>query len=147
MKKKDAVVGARVAEKLERYEECGNDCEGTIVSERTPGEAGPGNVMVEWDLYDYQKQAKEKPVAYAHPLKNLLPAKEAKLHFDKLEAEFKAYEKEVLVKMKEAGKLIREANKLAKKAGVENLNDMYDATYPLYNAMDAAGWRTSSFGC
>lgn len=145
MKKKDAIVGLRVAEKSNHYYEGESPWPGTIV----PGGdgAGPGHVMVEWDLYDYQKKANEKPVARAVLIKNLLPLKEAKTHFSKLEREFKAYEKQVLAKMKQAGKLIREANQLARRAGVESLNEMYNATHPLFNAMDETGWRTSSLGC
>lgn len=79
-------------------------------------------------------------------LSHLLPAAELAAKESKLEVEFKKTSKEIRSKLKEAAKIIGEAQKLAKKQG-HNLSDMYDAYGPLYNAMDNAGWRTSSFGC
>lgn len=64
-----------------------------------------------------------------------------------LEKEYKLAVKEVKNKMKEAGKIIKEANTMAKKAGAENLASMYDAVHPLVDAMDASGWRSSSWDC
>lgn len=77
----------------------------------------------------------------------LLTEAEGKAKFSALEKEFDAIADQVIDKLKEAGKLIKEANKIAKKSGAKSLYEMYDAHDPLLNAMDAAGWRTSSFNC
>jgi hypothetical protein len=143
MKKKDAVVGLRVAVKVTQYYEGDEPRGGTIVT----GPAAPGYVRVDWDQYDYMKKMGQPSIIEEVALKDLLPLQEANAQFSKLEKEFKAYEKQVLAKMKEAGKLIKEANKLAQKAGVESLNEMYNATHPLFNAMEETGWNTSSLGC
>jgi hypothetical protein len=70
-----------------------------------------------------------------------------KAKFSELEKEYEAVAKQIKVKLVEAGKLIKEANKMAKKAGADSLADMYDAIDPLESAMDACGWRTSSWNC
>lgn len=100
-----------------------------------------GRVMIKWDS-DWRNKSYKDPVDSS----TLLPEKELQEIDAKLEKEFKVLEKEVVVKMKEAGKLIKEANKLAQKAG-RSLHEMYEAVGPLESAMDAAGWRTSSWGC
>lgn len=64
-----------------------------------------------------------------------------------IETEFKSTVKQVKDKMKEAAKLVREANALAKKGHAPSLANMSDAIRPLINAMDSAGWRSSSWGC
>lgn len=63
-----------------------------------------------------------------------------------LEKEFKAVEKKISAKMKEAAKLVREANEMAQAAGAPHLESM-DASYQLVSAMDDSGWRSSSWGC
>lgn len=143
MNKKDCTVGLRVGLKTTQYFEGDDPRPGTVVA----GDAEPGYVQVEWDLYEYQVKAGEKPVARPERIKDLLPFKEALAQFKTLEKEFTAYEKQIEKKMKEAAKLIREADKLARKAGVDSLNEMHNATYPLYDAMDDTGWNTSSFNC
>jgi hypothetical protein len=144
MKKKDLVIGARVVplNDLKNYNPQDSYIDIGIIVTEPVKDALTGNlkVYVKWDP-DGTCDPSEEEVSSLE----LESVAEPKL--SKLDAEFKVYEKAVLAKMKEAGKLIREANKLSKKAGVESLNDMYDSTYPLFNAMDAAGWRTSSLGC
>lgn len=76
----------------------------------------------------------------------LMPSAEVIEITSKLEEEFNALEAEVKLKVKEASKIIKEASDLAKTKGYE-LVDLYNATGPLYNAMDDAGWQTSSFNC
>jgi hypothetical protein len=76
----------------------------------------------------------------------LLGETEVKKKYSELEKEYQVAATQVKLKLKEAGKLLREANKIAKKSGRE-LAEMYDAIDPLYSAMDACGWRTSSFSC
>ena len=79
--------------------------------------------------------------------KDLITEAEGLEKYSELEAEFLETQKELKVKVKEIAKGIHEANKIAKKTG-HNLADMFDLVYSdLYPAMDAAGWRTSSFGC
>jgi hypothetical protein len=91
-----------------------------------------------------------QPVDYTPALvdaKLLFSETEAKEKCSILEKEYKVVSKQVQEKMKEAAKIIRDAQKLAKKELGTNLADMYDAYDALYSAMDASGWRTSSFGC
>jgi hypothetical protein len=64
-----------------------------------------------------------------------------------MEKEYEVVAKQIRSKLTEAGKLIKEANKMAKKTGATYLADMYDAIDPLKNAMDACGWRSSSWSC
>ena len=101
-----------------------------------------GKVSVKWDS-DYLNSNEN----YNKPLdpKQLMLESEIKTKLPILEKEYNDVCKQISVKMKEAGKLLREANKMAKKTGNELAN--MDAIDPLYSAMDACGWRTSSFGC
>jgi hypothetical protein len=102
-----------------------------------------GLVLVNWDR-DYLNTNSH----YSSPQdpSTLMLEVDVKATLSKLESEFEATEKLVKEKLKEAAKSIREAQKLAKKTG-RNVSEMYEAYGTLYNAMDAAGWRTSSFGC
>jgi hypothetical protein len=99
-----------------------------------------GQVMVKWD--DEWKNKNNHPVDVSSlALESVLKEK-----LSSLEEEFLEIEKEIKIKMKEASVKIKEASKLAKKTG-HSLEEMYDAVSPLVNAMDAAGWRSSSWGC
>lgn len=144
MKKSDLVIGTRVARKLDS-DVTGQDLyldPGAIAAEPVKDPlTGDLKVYVKWDA-TYLNPSPSEVLVSDIDLEEKVQAKATKL-----EEEFAAYEKQVVAKMKEAGKLIREANKLAKKAGLDGLNDMYEATGPLYDAMDDAGWRTSSFNC
>ena len=97
-------------------------------------------VMVKWDS-DWMNEH-NKPV----DVSTLLPEADIKTLLTKLEQEFNDVEKQIKEKLKEASKAVKEAQKLAKKTG-RDLADMYDAVYPLRNAMDSAGWHSSSWGC
>jgi hypothetical protein len=123
------------------------------VKEILPG----GKVKVLWDTqwlnertttYNEKTGAVKKetysPATVATKL--LLSEADAKAKFSELEKEYEVVAEQVRAKLKEAGSLIKDANKLAKKLGTE-LAEMYDATDPLENAMDACGWRTSSLHC
>lgn len=79
--------------------------------------------------------------------KYLLSEDEVKAKFSTFESDFKVVEKQVKEKLTVAAKAIREAQKLAKKELGTNVSEMYNTYDSLYRAMDAAGWRTSSFGC
>lgn len=110
------------------YDEC---IEGTVLDK----EASEGKVFVAWDDV-------EDPEEVSIKILSLLSEKSV------LEKEFQEAEKAIKQKMKEAAALVKEANKMAKKAGARNLAEMqYDAASPLVNAMDASGWRSSSWGC
>lgn len=97
-----------------------------------------GKVLISWD----SEWLNTNPHSFETKCLMLEDDVEAKLTI--LEKEFKVVSKQVSVKLKEAAKLLREANKLSKKTG-NSLSDM--DVGPLYNAMNACGWRTSSFGC
>jgi hypothetical protein len=82
-----------------------------------------------------------------------------------LEVDFKQVAKEINAKIKEATKAMKEANAIAKKAGIKSLtyNEYDDLSeeeqeadeefwaeidiYPLFGELDKAGWQTSSIGC
>ena len=96
-----------------------------------------GKLMVKWD-----DSWKNKDNSAVEP-SSLLLEKDLKEKLSKLEKEFLEIEKEIKNKMKEAGLKIKEAQKLAKKTG-HSLEEMYDAVRPLVDAMDSAGWRSSS---
>lgn len=78
---------------------------------------------------------------------SIAPEKVVAERLSVLEKEFKVVEKEVAAKLKEVAKGLRDANKLAQKKLGRNLYQLGMGYGPLYNAMDASGWRTSSFGC
>lgn len=163
--KKKFVEGQRVATMLDENEdftskiryggEYGDEPEfGKVVDIDLPN----GKVKVLWDkdyLNDYSEPInkttgkKSKPIRVAVEIdpKDLLTEEEAKEKFASLEKEYDTVAKEVRAKLTEAGKLVKEANKMAKKAGVDSLAEMYDAVDPLVDAMDACGWRSSSWGC
>lgn len=70
-----------------------------------------------------------------------------------MEEEFKLLQNEVNGKLQQAAALIREANQLAEAQG-KNLRSLDDESYdymfdtnPIENAMDEAGWNTSSWYC
>lgn len=84
----------------------------------------------------------------------------------KLEKDFTETAKLINTKIKEAAKAMKEANSLAKKAGLkrmtwdddpyedqqgdlDKLEEIYEQIdiYPLFTELDKAGWRTSSIGC
>jgi len=99
------------------------------------------SVKVKWGVQDYWHSQDTFDAS------KLMHRKEFEQKYSKLETAYKEVEAQVKDKLKEAGKLIKESNKMAKKLGLESLNEMYDAIDPLYQAMDACGWRTSSFSC
>jgi hypothetical protein len=70
-----------------------------------------------------------------------------------LEKTFRRVEKKVAAKIKEAADLIKEANEMAQSTGAESASqglssyDFYTACAPLRNALDEAGWSSSSMRC
>lgn len=143
MKKTELVIGTRVAFKLDP-DETGQDIYlsvGVIDSEPTKNTDGDLVVYVKWDN-SWKVPNREQVL-----VSDLALEKDVKKKASTLEKEFRSYEKMVESKLKEAAKLIKESDKLAKKAGVEGLHQMHESTYLLENAMDAAGWNTSSWSC
>ena len=156
MKKKTYTfkVGDRVGEFTSEYQEDDYGDSETVplmFNPDAPPEFGvvtsvtsDGKITIKWD-YEYRNQhslymAPKDPADFA-------PEDVVRARLSVLEEEFYDVEKQVKAKMKEVAKGIREANKLAKKTG-RPLSQMYDVFRDtLYRAMDAAGWRTSSFGC
>lgn len=136
-------VGDRVVVQWDKYNHNDPDLSrGKIVTEsvRDPL-TGKDKIYVKWDSKWRSPDPSEVFV------ESLLSESEANEKISVLEHEFKIIESEIESKMGDAAFLIREASKLAKKAGIESLQDMYEATRKLYSAMDSAGWNTSSFGC
>ena len=99
--------------------------------------ASPGKVFVSWIEGDRTGEEEEVDIEVLS-----LASEQAAL-----DKEFKVVEKQIKEKLKEAGKLVKEAHKMAKAAGARDLASMYDAVDPLVDAMDASGWRSSSWGC
>lgn len=83
-----------------------------------------------------------------------------------IETDYEELAAQINAKIKEAAAAMKEANKLAKAAGINSLTyDEYGDSsddvseealeefrdniniYPLFNELDQAGWRTSSIGC
>lgn len=117
-------------------------CGITIADPRVDPVTGEEKVYVQWDLDRYKQPNPEEIVT-----QNLLLEADGKSKIAKLENEWNNAEVEVKEKLKAAAELISGAAKIADNVGCDSLLDMYDAIRPLYNAMDRAGWNTSSFGC
>lgn len=100
---------------------------------------GEGNIRVKWD-----SKWKKESVVQAN---TMAPESVVKERLSVLEEEFTVVEKEVSAKLKEVAKGLREANQLTKKKLGRNLYQLSMGYGPLYDAMNSAGWRTSSFGC
>jgi hypothetical protein len=146
-------VGDRVGENFSEIENelTGNTRKGKLRFDPDQGPAfgkitnitATGMLVVEWDNdWRNHEQLYRKP----QPATDFLPEKDVEAQLSKLEAEYMEVEKQVKAQLKEVAKGIRAANKLAKKTG-RNLSEMFDAHDALYNAMDASGWQTSSYGC
>lgn len=124
--------------KFDRYAD--NIDKGEVIAAPTK-DALTGNpkVYVKWDSKWCKPNPEEVEVS------SLMSQQESDQQYSKLEKEFKELEVIIETKLAEAGKLIREASSCADSFGVE-LNSL-DAIRPLYQAMDACGWNTSSFSC
>ena len=143
MKKKSNLyaVGTRVAHIIDMEEGYTSEgpCEpayGVITALTTDD-----RLVVKWDG-DYYQSHNSAPIS----LDEIALEADAKSEFTRLEEEFSKISDALAAKLEAAGKLVVEAAKLAKKHGLE-LNEMYDTYQPLYDAMDKAGWNTSSFNC
>jgi len=102
-----------------------------------------GNVLVKWDsAYRNREQDYSGP---QDPTKLALE-EDVKNQYSILEQEFKVVSLEVKTKLEEIADSIRQANEISKSIG-RPLAQMPDVYGTIYQAMDEAGWNTSSFGC
>jgi len=134
-------VGSRVAHIVDMEEEYGSEGPSEPYYGEVIALTTDDKLVVKWDS-DYHQSYHSGPI----PLDEVALEKDAKVEYTRLEEEFNEIVDALTTKMEEAGKFIKEAAKLAKEHGFE-LNEMSDVYYPLYNAMDKAGWNTSSFSC
>jgi hypothetical protein len=134
-------VGSRVAHIVDMEEEYGSEGPSEPYYGEVIALTTDDKLVVKWDS-DYHQSYHSGPI----PLDEVALEKDAKVEYTRLEEEFNEISDALAEKMKKAGKIIVEAAKLAKQNGLE-LREMYDAYRPLYNAMDQAGWNTSSFNC
>lgn len=124
-------------EEIVKYHSNDSDDE-TMVGIVLDKPAPKGKVIVSWDVDEEEDEGDEVDI------------KVLSLYSEKndLEKDFKEVEKSIKEKMRDAAALVREANRMAQKAGARNLADMqYGAASPLVGAMDDSGWRSSSWGC
>jgi hypothetical protein len=96
----------------------------------------PNSYLVEWDNKSITR----------FKATNLMLESEAKVLKDKLSAEFAAIENSILSKIKESTAALKEAIHLARAKNI-SISEMYDINSELMDAMDEAGWNTSSYRC
>lgn len=104
---------------------------------------GNNLVVVEWDGGHIQKMQLNLLLSEADGVAENQRLTEEK---ERLEREFQQVQSECATKLQQAARLVREASTLARSKG-QDLQEMSDATYDLENAMESAGWRTSSWHC
>jgi hypothetical protein len=112
---------------------------GTVLEVNDQGEC----IKVDWDPdgnFDEEVPDKKDIVKF------LMPEKDLKELIPNLEKEYKDFVQKLSPKIKEAAKIIREIGKETRKKGYE-LADVHELNNVLVNAMDASGWRSSSWGC
>ena len=99
-------------------------------------------------LWDWQKPYANQPTGEPNlfEVADLITETKAQKEFASLEKEWHKFSKPLIAKMEQAAKLIREVNKKVQKEGFD-LNEMYDLTDPLEQAMEDSGWNTSSWNC
>ncbi len=111
---------------------------GTIV-----GPLNNDHVIVEWAHGEFERIKLDKLLSETDGItENQRLLDESR----QLESDFRSVQSECRTKLAEAAKLIDEAAKLADKHG-HYLLEMDDAVDPLEQALDAAGWNTSSWHC
>lgn len=148
MKKSDLKPGTKVLLSMSNEEYSNEDVvkyyydeydDNTLVATILDRPAEAGKVWITWEENNTYSEGEEAEVNI-----NILTLESDR---SKIEQEFKNFSKGIKAKIKEAAKLVLEANKMAKEAHASSLADMYDAVAPLINAMDNSGWRSSSWGC
>lgn len=80
------------------------------------------------------------------PIENLMSLADAQVKKSELETDFNEVEAAVSVKLNEAAKLIKEASETAGEKDL-SLPELSSATSALMDALDSAGWATSSLSC
>lgn len=135
--------GSRVMLRVDKYNEYEDDSvRGVVIADPTTDPlTGKGRVYVEWDR-NYWRHNKQEELS----VDLLVSEEEGDAIIAQLEKEFNELQDKVALKVKEAANLLSEAGAIAESGGRE-LSDMHEAIRPLLNAMDNAGWRTSSFNC
>jgi hypothetical protein len=79
---------------------------------------------------------------------SLVSAQEAQQKKSQFEEEFQAYQDELNDKINQATKLIKEANQLARKNGLDLSHfDLSNISEKLIDAIEECGWNTSSWQC
>lgn len=142
MEDKDLIVGTRVAKAFSRFNQHENDiCKGEIAGIGKCPTSGKPKYAVKWDKDWMQGYVSKEPYA-----DDLMSEAEANTLWSKLEAEFREVEDRVKSHLEVAAQAINDADKLATGANL-NLNDMWKARALLFDAMDNAGWSTSSLNC
>jgi len=139
MEVKDCIVGTRVAA-IDKGQPC---FKGTIKSDVEADKKLGHVVIVEWGNRHLQKVDIRELITEAE---GFAQDEYVRSEQNRLEREFEHAQFAVTVKMKEAADAINAAVKLAKEKG-SSLQDMYSAVVPLMDALDNAGWNTSSFSC
>ena len=132
-------VGQRVVLRnsaLEEYNDDGSYTQEGIVQEIHKS----GKCLVKWD-----KGWEKGNTAGVEP-DDLVSEEEAEKILDTLEKEYDAWANPIKNKMKQAAKLLQEADELAAKQD-KNLTDMHNIVIPLLEAMENLGWSTSSLSC
>lgn len=99
-----------------------------------------GRVFVKWD-----GPYRTPNPSYHMPSELILEAKADQI-LSKLEDEYEVWAAPIRKKIEKAAKLLLEANEMAGEQGRE-LVEMENLNSALIDAMDKAGWQTSSFGC
>lgn len=117
---------------------------GPVTTHPTAGEVVIVEWASEWGAAQLQKVTLRSLITGEEANKLQVELQAAKT---KLEAEFQLVAKEVAKKLTAAAKLIEEAGVVATKAGRDLASDFYQETHQLENAMERAGWNTSSWHC
>ena len=139
MELQNCKVGTRVAF-IDKWQPCNK---GVVKSKVEPYMNHGLMVIVEWDNGLLEKVNLSSLITEAEGIAQDARIREEQ---DRLEADWAQVESLVTEKLNAAAALINEANALASKAGKE-LHEMWDSTSHLMDAMDDAGWRTSSMSC
>lgn len=109
---------------------------------------GPANennlAIVEWDNGSITKKDIKHLLNEADGLAENKRLQDEK---DRLEHEFEITKEAIAEKLAAAAKLINEAANIAANKDVSILDSMYEETRELEDAMENAGWRTSSWHC
>lgn len=102
--------------------------------------------IVRWDKNKFPSYGSKKQEVEEVDVADLTIETDAKAKVKQLDADFDVLEEKIKGKLQQAAELIGEAEAMADANG-EMLSELHEATYPLMNALDNAGWATSSLSC